>query len=244
MSFRNQHSHRVAVRAFFRWLTRQNFLLYNPASDIDLSPLEHRLPRAVLTAHEAESVLAQPNIDDALGLRDSAVLETFYSTGMRRSEVIHLSLYDLDQERSTLMIRQGNGKKDRMVPIGERALLWIGKYLREARASIVLTPDDGTLFLTHTGAPFSTALEPDRTRLRGQGRHGKARKLPSLSPHHGDAEARRRRRHPLHSSDARPRRAVHDRDLHLRLNPQAARESCRHASRRVARPEGGHCQDG
>jgi len=156
MSFRNQHSHLVAVRAFFRWLTRQNFLLYNPASEIDLPRLEHRLPRAVLTVHESEQVLAQPNVGDALGLRDRAILETFYSTGMRRSELIHLSLYDLDQERSTLMIRQGKGKKDRMVPIGERALLWIAKYLREARPTVVLEPDDGTLFLTQTGEPFST----------------------------------------------------------------------------------------
>ena len=110
--------------------------------------LEFRLPKAVLTVHEAEIVLAQPNIGDPLGLRDRAILETFYSTGMRRSELIHLSLYDLDRERSTIMVRQGKGKKDRMVPIGERALSWIAKYLGEVRPTLVLEPDDGTLFQT------------------------------------------------------------------------------------------------
>ena len=70
-----------------------------------------------------------------VGLRDRAMLETFYSTGIRRTELIHLKLYDVDRERATLTIRQGKGKKDRMIPIGERALAWVEKYLREARPS-------------------------------------------------------------------------------------------------------------
>ena len=75
----------------------------------------------------------QPNLADPIGLRDRAILEVFYSTGMRRMELIRLKLYDLDLERGTLLIRQGKGKKDRYVPIGERAVAWLQKYLREAR---------------------------------------------------------------------------------------------------------------
>jgi len=130
-------------------------LLYNPASDLDLPRLEQRLPRAVLTITEAERVLSLPNVHDSLGLRDRAILETFYSTGIRRSELSHLRLYDIDHKRGTVVIRQGKGKKDRMIPVGERARIWIDKYAREARTELVLEPDDSTLFLTHEGESFT-----------------------------------------------------------------------------------------
>ena len=93
-----------------------------------------------------------------MGLRDRAILETLYSTGMRRLELIGLSCYDLDRERGTVMIRQGKGKKDRMIPIGERALAWIDQYLESARPDLVVGQDDGTLFLTNAGEAFT----PDR----------------------------------------------------------------------------------
>ena len=87
----------------------------------------------MLTAKEAEQVLAQPDVSDLEGLRDRAMLETFYATGMRRMEVANLKLFDIDQDRGTVMIRQGKGKKDRHIPIGERALAWIAKYASDAR---------------------------------------------------------------------------------------------------------------
>jgi integrase/recombinase XerD len=90
-----------------------------------------------------------------LGKRDRAMLEVLYSTGMRRMELTGLSVYDLDAERGTLMVRQGKGKKDRMVPVGERAIAWIGSYLRDVRPSLTLGADDGTLFLTTFGEAFT-----------------------------------------------------------------------------------------
>jgi integrase/recombinase XerD len=121
------------VRSYFKWLTRSNVLLWNPASELDLPRQEKRLPKYVLTAEETDRVLAQPSVADPIGLRDRAILETLYSTGIRRMEVIHLLVYDLDAERGTLMVRQGKGKKDRMVPIGERAIAWIAKYVSGVR---------------------------------------------------------------------------------------------------------------
>jgi integrase/recombinase XerD len=155
LSFRSQFSRLVPVRAFFKWLARQNHLLYNPASELELPRLEKRLPKHVLTASEAEAVLAQPDTDDALGVRDRAILEVLYSTGMRRMELAGLALYDLDTERGTLMIRQGKGKKDRMVPIGERAIAWTEKYLADVRPGLVVEPDQSVLFLTATGEAFT-----------------------------------------------------------------------------------------
>ncbi len=155
LSFRSQHSHLVPIRAWFKWLTRQNHILYNPASELDLPRLEKRLPKHVLSQPEVETVLNQADINDALGIRDRAMLETLYSTGMRRMELIGLKLYDIDVDRGTVMIRQGKGKKDRMIPIGERALAWIDKYLVEVRPELVSGIDEGVLYLTNLSEPFT-----------------------------------------------------------------------------------------
>jgi len=154
LTFRTQYSRMVPVRTWFRWLVRNNHILHNPASDLDLPRMEKRLPKTILSADEVEHVMVVPDIKTPVGLRDRAMLETFYSTGVRRSELIRLKLYDLDRERATLTVRQGKGKKDRMIPIGERALAWVEKYLREARPQLALEPDDATLFLTQYGEPF------------------------------------------------------------------------------------------
>ncbi len=155
LSFRSQHTHLVPIRAWFKWLTRQNHILYNPASELDLPRLEKRLPKHVLSQSEVETVLNQTDTNDALGLRDRAMLETLYSTGMRRMELIGLKLYDIDVDRGTVMIRQGKGKKDRMIPIGERALAWTDKYLIEVRPELVTGIDEGVLYLTNLSEPFT-----------------------------------------------------------------------------------------
>lgn len=155
ISFRGQHARLVPLRAFFKWLARQNYLLYNPASELELPRLEQRLPKHVLTKAEVEQVMRMPNLDEPMGLRDRAILETFYSTGMRRSELMHLSIFDLDRERGTIMIRQGKGKKDRMIPIGERAVKWIDRYQQDVRPDLAVERGNATLFLTSTGEAFT-----------------------------------------------------------------------------------------
>lgn len=156
LSFSSQVARLVPVRGFFKWMTRQNVLLWNPASEIELPRQEKRLPKHVLTADEAERVMQEPDVSDPIGLRDRAILETLYSTGIRRMEVMHLTVFDLDAERGTVMVRQGKGKKDRMVPIGERAVMWIEKYLDEGRPKLVMPPDAGVLFLTQEGEEISS----------------------------------------------------------------------------------------
>jgi integrase/recombinase XerD len=154
LTFRTQNSRLRAVKGFFRWLARQNYILHNPASELILPRLENRLPKYILNATEAEIVIQQPDITLAHGLRDRAILEIFYSTAMRRMEVANLKLYDIDVERGTIMVRQGKGKKDRHIPIGERALAWVNKYILEARPELLASTDDGTVFLTNLGEPF------------------------------------------------------------------------------------------
>jgi integrase/recombinase XerD len=155
LSFRSQSQRLLAVRAFYKWAARQRHVLHNPASEIELPRAERRLPRPALTAAEAELVLAQPDLDDPIGVRDRAILEVLYSTGIRRSELAHLAVTDLDFDRQTLLVRQGKGRKDRLIPIGERALAWAGKYLTEVRPKLVIQPDDGTLFVSADGTGFT-----------------------------------------------------------------------------------------
>jgi len=155
MSFRTQHSRLVPLRMWFRWMTRRNHLLHNPASELELPRLGQPLPRNILSAQEVEQILQLCNIDDTIGLRDRTVMEVLYSTGIRRMEVIALKLYDLSFDRGVLLVRQGKGKKDRYVPIGERAIAWVQKYINEARPRLAIEPDDMTVFLTAQGEPFS-----------------------------------------------------------------------------------------
>jgi len=151
LSFGTQHGSLVAVKRLFRWLTRSNVLLYNPASEIELPRLGRRLPRHVLTAPEVESVLAVPDVKDPLGLRDRAALEVLYSTGVRRSELVKLHVFDVDVERGTILVREGKRSNDRVVPIGERALAWIEKYQREAREQLLTDPNNTVLFVSRLG---------------------------------------------------------------------------------------------
>jgi integrase/recombinase XerD len=155
LSVRTQCSRLGSLRSWFKWLARQNHILYNPAGELEMPRLEFRLPRAVLSAREAEQVIALPDLGTPLGLRDRAILETLYSTGMRRMELVQLGVYDVDGERGTVLIRQGKGKKDRTVPIGDRALAWVERYLHEVRPGLLVGDGGGgVLFLTSLGEAF------------------------------------------------------------------------------------------
>ena len=162
LSFRSQHGRLIPIRAWFKWLARENYILYNPAADVELPRLEHRLPKHVLTISEAEQVISQANITTRIGLRDRAILEVLYSTGVRRSELVNVRTYDLDCDRGTLIVRQGKGKKDRMIPIGERAIAWVDKYISDVRPGLMTGNSSGDyLFLTEVGEP----LKPDKLTL-------------------------------------------------------------------------------
>lgn len=154
LTARSQQFLLIPLRSWFSWLVKTGTLPYSPAAELELPKVVRRLPKAILSASETEAVLAMPDVATPVGLRDRAILETFYSTGIRRMELTKLSLQDVDRERGTLMIREGKGKKDRMIPIGERALAWIAAYRDGARPELVGLVDDGTLFLNALGNPL------------------------------------------------------------------------------------------
>ena len=142
------------IKTFFKWLTKENHILYNPASELELPRKPKRLPKTILTIEDVETILNQPDIETTDGLRDRAIMELLYSTGIRRMELVKLTLYDIDPRRQVVMIREGKGGKDRFIPIGERALAWVEKYRHEVRPSLIIGHDGGTLFLNDHGYPF------------------------------------------------------------------------------------------
>jgi integrase/recombinase XerD len=116
--------------------------------------MEKRLPQEALTPGELDRLLSIPNVADPLGVRDRAMLELFYSCGLRRAELCQLQLADLNAERRTLRVF-GKGKKDRVVPVGGRALQWVERYLREVRPRLCLDTRTQALFLTGYGGAFN-----------------------------------------------------------------------------------------
>jgi integrase/recombinase XerD len=150
-----QRSRLSALRDYFSYLSKQNHLLANPASELEMPRQEKRLPQESLSLHEVKQLLNIPDVLDPLGIRDRTILELFYSTGMRRGELAKLEITDLNQERQTLQIRQGKGHKDRVVPVGDRALHWLVKYLENVRPRLLLSPNEKALFVTSYGEAFN-----------------------------------------------------------------------------------------
>jgi integrase/recombinase XerD len=150
-----QQNRLVALKDWFRWMVRRNMLLANPASEIELPRAEKRLPAEALSLEQTEAVLVVPNVADPLGIRDRTMLEVLYSCGIRRSEICRLELTDINAERCTVRIRLGKGKKDRVIPIGQRALAWLARYLKEVRPWLLIDTREHALFLTGYGGPFN-----------------------------------------------------------------------------------------
>lgn len=158
-----QNNYLTGIKQFFKWLTRQNHLLYNPASEMEIIKSRPSLP-AVLSVEEVERLLAIPETDTPDGLRDRAILELFYSTGLRRGELCQLQVSDLSLERKTLYVQKGKGSKDRVVPVGERALHWLARYLDEVRELLLASMIESALFIDNYGSAFRDGALGDRVK--------------------------------------------------------------------------------
>lgn len=122
------------IRRFFKWLYDTNQLLINIAENFQLPKAGLSLP-VVLTESEIASIIEQPDTNKAIGVRDRAMLETLYATGIRHGELFKLNVRDFDGR--TLRIREGKGGRERIVPLTENASGWIEKYMATARVEIM-----------------------------------------------------------------------------------------------------------
>ncbi len=142
-----------AVRGFFLYLTTEKGLASNPAELLELPRKEKKLPE-VLTEKEVETLLSMPDTTQLKGMRDRALLEILYATGMRVSEVSNLKLRDLDLDQRFIKVL-GKGSKERFVPFGEIAKEWLLKYLTEVRPRIDKRKSDQVFLNMRDGRPLS-----------------------------------------------------------------------------------------
>jgi integrase/recombinase XerD len=140
---------RTSVRQLFKFLIKEGTVELDPTALVDAPRFAAPLPTVFTTQH-VEKLLAAPDRTDPLGLRDAAMIEVLYATGLRVSELVGLTLASIDADVGLVKVR-GKGDKERLVPIGDRALALIGRYLREARPLHDLGGRAPTVFVTRRG---------------------------------------------------------------------------------------------
>ena len=150
---RTQTRHLVAIRQLFRFLIKERVLKEDPVADIELPKAAKKLPQ-FLDIDEVERLIAAPDVSTPRGLRDHAMIETLYATGLRVSELVNLPAEGLDLERGFVVVR-GKGNKERVVPLGEVALAAVAAYLSSARAGFLAGGTNEALFLRVGGEPMT-----------------------------------------------------------------------------------------
>jgi integrase/recombinase XerD len=158
----SQQARLIAMKNFFRFLYRRGDLVHDPAAAVELGRAEDRLPRVVLTEEEARRVVSAPREKTPVVLRDRAILETLYATGLRVSELAGLTVYDADTKERLLRIVMGKGKKDRNVPLTRPAARAIEEYLAKGREALADGGRRGEgarlLFLAEKGGKLKRAV--------------------------------------------------------------------------------------
>ena len=148
-----QRARIYCVKTFYGYLIKAGLALYDPASDLEMPKRPNQLPKGILSKKEIGTLLSKPQMETPLGIRDRAILEVFYSTGIRVSELCNLTINDLDLSAGELRVNQGKGKKDRLVPLGEMACDFLEIYLGEARSKLTSSGQQ-LLFISKTGRKF------------------------------------------------------------------------------------------
>ena len=139
----------ASIRSFFNFLVQENLLEDNPSHLVRSPRIEKKLPR-VLTTKEVDRLLQQPSRDGQAGLRDKAMLELLYASGIRVSELVSLNLNDFSPEAGFLRCR-GKGMKERIVPVGSVAVKCVREYLTASRRKLLKRGEEKALFLNHHG---------------------------------------------------------------------------------------------
>jgi len=143
-----------ALRRLFRWMLRQNKRASDPTTNLDSAKQAMRFPKT-LSEISVERLLAAPDLDTALGLRDRAMLELLYASGLRVSELVSVSTLEVSLSDNVVRITSGKGAKTRLVPFGEEAADWITRYLEAGRPALLGRRAADALFVTARGAAMT-----------------------------------------------------------------------------------------
>jgi integrase/recombinase XerD len=142
-----------ALRRFYRAAAERRDVPEDPTLQVRTPRRPRRLPKS-LSEKQVEALLAAPDVDTPLGLRDRAMLETLYATGLRVTELVTLKRVQVALDAGVVRV-MGKGSKERLVPLGEEAIGWIGRYLKAARPGLAGASKDDHLFITARGAPMT-----------------------------------------------------------------------------------------
>jgi len=142
-----------SLKRFYRYSTRENRIQSDPTLQLESPKLPRSLPN-ILTEKDVEALLAAPNVQTPLGLRDRAMLETLYASGLRVSELVTMSLAQLSHDMGVVRV-SGKGNKERLVPVGEESLAWVRRYMENARPVILAGRQADALFVTLRGASMT-----------------------------------------------------------------------------------------
>jgi integrase/recombinase XerD len=175
-----QRAFLAALKSFFAFCVAEVLLLADPTRLLEMPRLPRRLPQGVLSGKEVKLLLRQPDLSTYIGVRDRAILETLYSTGLRNTELRNLTLSNLDLDRGYVTVIKGKGKKDRVVPLGKVAAHYLREYLTRARPRMLRDEADATLFLSMQGGRLAATTLQDIVH-----RHAKAAGLKRRAFPHG-----------------------------------------------------------
>ena len=146
----------TVFKRFFRWALRQNLLSTDPTLKLQSAKQALRVPKTLSEA-QVEALLAAPDVHTALGVRDRAMLELLYASGLRVSELVGLQVFALGLNDNVVRV-MGKGSKERLVPYGEVASQWLRAYLGEARSTLLAGRQTDALFVTTKGAQAGGAM--------------------------------------------------------------------------------------
>ena len=149
----SQARYLATLRRFYRWQVARGRLVVDPTLKLANPSLPSRLPK-VMSEKQVEALLQAPDLASPLGLRDRAMIETLYATGLRVSELVNLKLHEVSLADGVLRAI-GKGDKERLVPLGEVAIDWIKRYALEARPDILRGQQSDALFITARGGPMT-----------------------------------------------------------------------------------------
>jgi integrase/recombinase XerD len=142
-----------SLKRLFAWLLREDIIQHDPSGDIESPKLPRSLPKS-LSEQEVEKLLAAPDIDAPLGLRDKAMLETLYASGLRVTELVSLRIAQVSLDMGVLRIL-GKGAKERLTPLGQEAIEWIARYQKQARPELLGAKKSDALFVTGRGTAMT-----------------------------------------------------------------------------------------
>ena len=165
------------LRSFFRYASRQNWCVVDPSLDVEPPNLGRALPKS-LPESEVDALLEAPRVSDPVEFRDRAMLELLYACGLRVSELVGLTLLSVSINQGIVRV-VGKGSKERLVPMGEEALLWLQRYLAEARPELVAKKSNDFLFPSLRGQQMTRQTFWHRIKLYAK----RAEIRSPLSPH-------------------------------------------------------------